>query len=329
MNKWKGRLIVRLDVQFQQADPQQNFLAWRDHVHGVFSGLETQPRFGCDRFSAHLVVDQAPGLRVADIDAAAQTVTRPEGLARRSNSDEVGLLIQLAGSAIVDHGGAQVALLSGDALLLDNTQHYELVMPAPFRQAVLLVKREFWNSRLAELKEHVGRPVPASGNGRLLLAFARSLVAESGQLGEVGMTQAAMPLMDLICGAYSDPALRESESKSVSALRRRILQDVRERLTSAELSPSVFARRHGISVRYLHRLFQMRGQSFMGFVGQERMALCQRLLAGSDGHALRVTDLAIACGYANDSTFRRAFRRHFGCSVADFAAISRRRATAC
>ena len=98
-----------------------------------------------------------------------------------------------------------------------------------------------------------------------------------------------MPLMKWNCGAYGDPALKKSESKSVTALRSRVPQDERASLTSDERLPSVFARRHGFSVRYLHRLFQMRSQSLMGFVGQVRTALCQRLVAGSNDYTRRAT----------------------------------------
>jgi AraC-like DNA-binding protein len=310
---------VRLDVQFQIANSQQAFRAWREQVHGVFGGLEIEPQSSPERFWAHLVVDQAPGLRLGDIDAAAQTVLRPEGLARRSNSDELGLLVQLAGTARVDHGDAHTTLLPGEALLLDNTRRYRLDMPDRFRQTVLLVKRDCWSSRLPELEGHVGHRVPASASGRLLLAFARALMDESGQFDADQLSQAAVPLMDLVCAAYVDGNSKEAESKSVAALRQRILQDIRERLSSVALSPMDLAERHGISVRYLHRLFQLRGQTVMAHVAAQRMALCQRLLVGRRAKPWRARDLALACGYADDSTFRRAFRLHFGCSVTDYA----------
>jgi AraC-like DNA-binding protein len=318
---------VRLDLRFQHANSRLAFMAWRDQVHGVFNGLETLSQADAQPFSAHMVVDQAPGLRLGDIKAAPQIVVRSASAKPHQTADELGLLIQFEGSAQVDHAQAQVQLKQGDAMVLDNARAYRLSMPQRFRQGVLLMPRQAWGSRLNDVALQAGHLVPPTASGRLLVAFARSLMQESSGLSDAGLSGAALPLMDLVCAACV-PIIgsQASESKSVAALRRRVRQSMHDQLTLPELCPALIAQQHGISVRYLHRIFQVQGQTFMAQVTQLRMGLCERLcnrlLRGAAEKSIQTRALSIACGYADDSTFRRAFKAHFGCAVGQWLARS-------
>jgi AraC-like DNA-binding protein len=311
---------VRLDLQFQHKNSRLAFMAWRDQVHGVFNGLQTLSQADAQPFSAHMVLDQVPGLRLGDITAAPQIVVRSARSSTPDRADELGLLIQLQGTAQIDHANTQTLLQQGEAMVLDNARAYRLNMPQRFRQAVLLMPRNLWASRLSDVVPQAGQRVPATASGRLLLAFARSLMQESAQLGEPGLSAAALPLMDLMCAACAPTELSAAESKSVSALRQRVLQSLRDQLTLPRLSPALVAQQNGISVRYLHRLFQLQGQTFMGEVTRQRMRLCERLMREAPRKTLHIKELAIRCGYADDSTFRRAFKAHFGCGAAQWAA---------
>jgi AraC-like DNA-binding protein len=310
---------VRLDLRFQHANSRLAFMAWRDQVHGVFNGLQTLSQADAQPFSARMVLDQAPGLRLGDIEAAPQIVVRSAIKNQDQTANEMGLLIQLEGSAQVDHAQAQLELKQGDAMVLDNARAYRLNMPQRFRQGVLLMPRQAWGSRLNDVALQAGRMVPSTASGRLLVGFARSLMQESAQLDEPSLSAAALPLMDLMCAACVQDDLRAGESKSVAALRRRVVQSLRDQLTQPNLCPALIAQQHGISVRYLHRLFQTQGQTFMGQLTQMRMRLCERLLRSRPEKSIRTTALAVACGFADDSTFRRAFKLHFGCAVAQWA----------
>ena len=310
---------MRLDLQFQHTSSRLAFMAWRDQVHCVFNGLQALSQADEQPFSAHMVLDQAPGLRLGDITAAPQIVLRSERSSAPDRADELGLLIQLQGTAQIDHAQTQTLLKQGEAMVLDNARAYRLNMPQRFRQAVLLMPRSAWASRLSAVAPQAGQRVPATASGRLLLAFARSLMHESAQLGEPGLSAAALPLMDLMCAACVPTELSATESKSVSALRQRVLQSLRDQLTLPHLCPALVAQQNGISVRYLHRLFQLQGQTFMGEVTRQRMRLCEqiceRLMRAAPRKSVPTSELAIRCGYADDSTFRRAFKAHFGCGV--------------
>jgi AraC-like DNA-binding protein len=83
------------------------------------------------------------------------------------------------------------------------------------------------------------------------------------------------------------------------------------------------AGRLGISVRTLQRRIRERGQSFSHLVETIRWKRAQHLLSRPGAH---MTDVAKALGYADPSSFSRAFRRWTGISPRDYQrACDRRR----
>ena len=82
-------------------------------------------------------------------------------------------------------------------------------------------------------------------------------------------------------------------------------------LALAEGRPEIarVAGRIGLTVRSLQRLLARAGTSFSRMVEDVRMERALGLLHGG-GH--RIQDVAEACGYADLSSFHRAFRRRFG-----------------
>jgi len=73
----------------------------------------------------------------------------------------------------------------------------------------------------------------------------------------------------------------------------------------------VVAQALGISVRSLHLAFEPTGTSFVEHVMRRRLQECRAALERpTPGRS--ITDVAFAWGFANLTTFYRAFRREFG-----------------
>ena len=72
------------------------------------------------------------------------------------------------------------------------------------------------------------------------------------------------------------------------------------------------AARHGITPRYLHRLFERAGLTCSQFVLQERLARARRMLRDPCFAHLGVSTIAYEVGFADLSYFNRTFRRRYG-----------------
>ncbi|MDW3204415.1 MAG: GlxA family transcriptional regulator [Alphaproteobacteria bacterium] len=84
-------------------------------------------------------------------------------------------------------------------------------------------------------------------------------------------------------------------------------QNIEEPLPADEL-----ARRIGVSVDTLERGFKRAvGQTTMHYYRSLRFRRARDLLEGT---ALRISEIAVACGFSDSSSFARAYRTHFGVS---------------
>ena len=128
-----------------------------------------------------------------------------------------------------------------------------------------------------------------------------------------------LDLVALALGASGDRA--EAALGGARAARLRALKsDVMSMLGNGELSSELIAGRHGISSRYVRKLFEQEGTSFTSFVLGERLTRVRRMLRDPRYAHLTIARLAHACGFNYISYFNRAFRRHFGATPTDVRA---------
>ena len=92
-------------------------------------------------------------------------------------------------------------------------------------------------------------------------------------------------------------------------------------LAQAALSPAMVAGLLGVSVRYLHLLFETTGKSFLQTVTAQRMRQCRRLLRETPERP--IADIAHACGFGSLPTFYRVFSAATGQTPGEFRAQSR------
>jgi AraC-like DNA-binding protein len=91
-----------------------------------------------------------------------------------------------------------------------------------------------------------------------------------------------------------------------------IRADILANLSQIALSPKAVARRHGVSDRYVHRLFEQSGQTFTRFVEEQRLKRVFAMLTDPASIEVGIGEIALRVGYSEHSTFHRAFRRYFG-----------------
>jgi transcriptional regulator GlxA family with amidase domain len=90
-----------------------------------------------------------------------------------------------------------------------------------------------------------------------------------------------------------------------------IRADVLANLSNPRLSAKTVGPRHGVSDRYVHRLFAETGQTFGDFVGEQRLKRAFELLT-TPSRIGKIGEIAAEVGFTEHSSFNRAFRRHFG-----------------
>jgi AraC-like DNA-binding protein len=210
-----------------------------------------------------------------------------------------------AGDAMLVFNGAPSTLrLLGQSEIISLRADYDSLAPA-----------------LRRAEERAINPLASTPAPRLLLGYATLLRRQEPIVDPVLARHVSRQLIDLLALAIG-PTSETRERARGGALRAArlatIRADVLANLSEARLSARTVARRHGLSDRYIHKLFEESGQTFGQFVQEERL---QRALAHlSDPARMRtpISEIAVQAGFSEPSSFNRAFRRRFGDTPGQF-----------
>jgi AraC-like DNA-binding protein len=93
--------------------------------------------------------------------------------------------------------------------------------------------------------------------------------------------------------------------------------DIARNLTDGALSAPTLAARHGISTRYLHKLFDDEEVTFGHFILDQRLSLACTLLRSPQFAARTISSIAYGAGFGDLSYFNRTFRSRYGTTPSD------------
>jgi len=149
---------------------------------------------------------------------------------------------------------------------------------------------------------------------RLLVGYAHLLIRNVDTTLTPEVRQAAAThlhdLASLALGPRPDAAeiaarrgLRVARLKAIEA---DILRNLTGRVSADDL-----AVRHGVSPRYIYKLFECEGTTLSRFVANQRFARVHRLLTDPSASNRAISTLAFEAGFGDLSTFNREFRRRY------------------
>ncbi|WP_327305580.1 helix-turn-helix domain-containing protein [Streptomyces sp. NBC_01298] len=165
--------------------------------------------------------------------------------------------------------------------------------------------------------------IPADrGMGAILARYLHSLDVHGEECAPAELEQLRSIARDLTgaClaggggGGGRGPSAEEepSEERRTRALLARIDAFIGHNLGDPELSPSVVAARHGLSLRRLQLLFRERGEGVAAAIRRRRLERCREDLTDPERLAVPVHTVALRWGFTNASVFSRLFRETYG-----------------
>ena len=127
-------------------------------------------------------------------------------------------------------------------------------------------------------------------------------------------------LVALAIGATRDAA-EVAGGRGVRAARLRAVKAyIVENLTDRDLSINTAAARHGVTPRYVSRLFESDATTFTEFVLVQRLKRAHRMLIAPAFSDRTVSSIALEAGFGDISYFNSAFRRQYGETPSDVRA---------
>lgn len=249
-------------------------------------------------------------------------VTRAQ--ANRGSSDAVFVAIMDHGHVEVTQLGRTQMLAAGSAVVMMADHPWSGSLLAEGGFTYLALPRPIVTSLVPELTSLAGTVLATVNPALRLLRRYLDLVTADDALHDDAMARCVsthlLDLATLALGAHGGAAeiakLRGAKAARLAAIRSDIVANLGSNLSAATLAAN-----HGISARYVRKLFEEQGLSFSSFVLTERLAKARRMLADRRYRHLTIAQIAFDAGFGDISYFNRVFRRRFGAAPSDFRAI--------
>jgi AraC-like DNA-binding protein len=125
-------------------------------------------------------------------------------------------------------------------------------------------------------------------------------------------------LITLGLGARGEAAEIAAERGLRAARRRELIAIIEKRFAEPSLSVGTLSDHLKLSSRYLSSLLLETGTTFSERILELRLQKARAMLSDVRYDAIKVNDIAFACGFNAVSYFNRRFRARFGCSPTQY-----------
>jgi AraC-like DNA-binding protein len=292
----------------------QGWRAWNMPVLDVTSQVPTSDGFP----ARNQVWTLDDGLLVATATAPAACTVRSPRLLRQMPVDHWVVSHTLRGTVSMETARRTVEIRTGQTFVMSLGQTASIKRTQIDRVDLLLSRDRFRD--IAPLLDRVTGSVLDSTLGHFLGSFLVALVRRLPRLPESDAPRLTVAVSKLIaaCIAPSAGRLDAGGGCIEIGLLERVRQTVRNHLQSPHLGPRMLSRQVGMSRSNLYRLLESEG-GVMSYIARHRLTEARSRLADSR-NIQTIASIAYDVGFADPSTFSRAFRAMFGVSPGEIRA---------
>jgi len=301
--------------------PARDRLAvWREVFGQTMVHLDIEPAMGT-LFHAEGALCALPDAAFAAVTASPVQVSRPRRLIDDDMAETVFLITADAPVRVVQKGREEM-LGPGDAIFVLGGEPSVIQWHERARLTNIAVP-------IADLKathalcEDLAMTVVKRRTETLdlLLGYAGLLRNRRKPLSDGLGHIAAGHIRDLMAAMAATASRHENpvhERGGIRAARLRAIKaDIGGHLCNPGLSIDAVAARHGISPRYIRKLFEEERTTFSEFLLYLRLEHARNLLRSPEHAACTIASIAQTCGFGDQSYFNRTFRRRYGITPSD------------
>jgi AraC-like DNA-binding protein len=300
--------------QYAQA---KRYAAWRDAICDVYVHVDvkaTDP----ERYRGFIRETKFGEVVMTDILLSEQRIRRNRQHISQLDKDCYYVQLVHKGSITVSQRGETLRSNAARGAIFSATEQYELYGDGEVRSFYLELPREAFAQRFP--RDQI--PMLASldttqGLGRIATEFCAALASEGTRLDDGLRAGLGNQLMDMLALTLQagDSDIPETERWAKAARLRLVQQWIEEHIADADLSLEQVAAANGISLRYLHTLFEMCEMSASEWIWNRRLQLAYNGLAKGEGRT--ITSIALDHGFNSPTHFTTRFRRKYGLSPRD------------
>ncbi|MGW6834523.1 helix-turn-helix domain-containing protein [Streptomyces sp. NPDC054949] len=268
-------------------------------------------------------------LRLLLWQAAPAQLSRTPRTVAREPLDAVAVVLPRHGTTAVTQDGRGATVGAGELTLIDLRRPFALERAAGASVLLCRLPAHALGLSVADLRPVLGRVVPVGGDGvaallgPLLHGLGASSDAMSVTVGERLGGVVTEFVAALVNEWNEEPQGRNDPGcPGREALLRAVREHIDRHLGDPDLSPERIAAAHGISVRYLHRLFEAEDTTVGRLVHQRRVEQCERELSRRGRVSPSISAVAQRWGFRSPAHFSRAFKAVYGHSPRQWRAAA-------
>lgn len=308
-----------MDLVFSTDDlaPAQRYSAWRDAICDVYVHVDvkaTDP----DNYRGFIREAKFGDVVMTDILLSEQRIRRNREHISKLDKDCYYLQLIHRGNLSVLQQGSTHRSNAARGAIFCATEQYELQCHGDVRSFYLEIPRDDFAQRFP--RERI--PLSASlnttqGLGRIATEFCATLATEGSKLQDPIRAGLGNQLMDILAFTLlsSEGDMPAAEGSVKKARLMSVQRWIEDHIGNPDLSLETIAAANGMSLRYLHVLFEPCEMSASEWIWNRRLQLCYDCLARGDARS--ITSIAFDHGFNSSAHFSTLFRRKYGISPRD------------
>jgi AraC-like DNA-binding protein len=308
--------ITRTHLSTSTIPADRQLTSWGDWVsglHGRFSVHRSMPK----NYAGQIVALKCDGLQIVKFDGQRELLERT----RAHVADGVSnfeIVVPLFDSVVISQGGNRSTVPPGQFIAVDMSEPSTFEHARRLTAILFAFSRTDIASRLGRPEKICGRPLHRHPLLAASLAFTSAFAQSAEFMDDRCFAAGARHIRDLLALIMLDAvdtSSCESAVRAATLIRIKTLIDAR--LCDAELDLAAIASAAGVSLRYVHYLFQATGTTPQRFIREQRLRRSAELLA-NPFKKTTITEIAHAVGFSSSSQFAAAFRELFDRTPSEF-----------
>lgn len=260
--------------------------------------------------------------RVVDDVAIVRTKSVPQFVRRtargcRGGSDPmVKVLVQRTGRALIEQDHRRGVIEGGLLTVYDTMVPYTLSQTTEFIADAILIPRDRLPMTTRGIAAVQNNPVSLRhGPGEMLLSYLDSLLRQVDVCSPSVVARCSSVLVELLTASLLEsPA---TAPHSGDAMREIALVWIGRHLGDVDLTPGTVAAATGVSVRYLHRLFEDSGTTVAGYIRCQRLKRIHADLVDPQWSELAIARIGARWGVPDPAHLSRLVRSEYGRTPGD------------
>lgn len=316
----EGRFVNNLaftsDELPAHLDPNARFARWHEIFESVtccsdYFRTEERP------FQAHFRLARFGDAYVTTFGGTFRRIARTASAIARGPNDDFCILLNRGSEPFgTTQLGRDAAIQPGAVHLTTNGEAAEILAGTQCRINTITIGQERLRAFVPDATASLARPLdPGQPAVRHLARYVEGILELGATDSEPLQQHVNTTLLDLVALALGTgrDTVAVARGRGLRAARlQAILAGIQAGFAAPAFSPHVLALKLGLSARYIQDILHEAGMSFTERVLELRLQMARRLLASASGRRLRVSEIALSCGFNDVSYFNQAFRRRFG-----------------